>query len=247
MVMLELTGANGKNVIVPIALNKIANSDNYAINIMTSVYTKDSKSLKWFTDRLETDQHGVPLYVNERKTTDWYVANRLQLPYDTYHISGFFKKSIPSEKDLVKLRNQNNNLYQGSQGSSVTARILGVAPTDMGKAKEKIKRTAKANAILFARHADKMAESISKATGEKYTAMDYFERFAFSFGSNGVDNQVTQKRLSRGGLLFCQTMLSFSRSKIALAQYLRRTRQICIRAEFFAHFWREREPAPKHI
>ena len=62
------------------------------------------------------------------------------------------------------------------------ARIMGVKPEDMGKAKAKVKRTAKANAILFARHADRVAERFSEVSGRKYTAKDYFRNVVIRFG-----------------------------------------------------------------
>lgn len=40
----------------------------------------------------------------QKKNTDWYSLNRLQLPSMECHISGFFDVSIPNERNWVKLK-----------------------------------------------------------------------------------------------------------------------------------------------
>lgn len=56
-------------------------------------------------------------------------------------------------------------------------------------------RAARLNAILFARHADIVADIISKKTGKKYTALDYMrERYGLNAGDDG--NEGTFKQLA---------------------------------------------------
>lgn len=56
-------------------------------------------------------------------------------------------------------------------------------------------RAARLDAILFARHADIVADIISKKTGKKYTALDYMrERYGLNAGDDG--NEGTFKQLA---------------------------------------------------
>lgn len=56
-------------------------------------------------------------------------------------------------------------------------------------------RAARLNAILFARHADIVADIINKKTGKKYTALDYMrERYGLNAGDDG--NEGTFKQLA---------------------------------------------------
>ena len=56
-------------------------------------------------------------------------------------------------------------------------------------------RAARLDAILFARHADIVADIISKKTGKKYTALDYMrERYGLNAGDDG--NESTFKQLA---------------------------------------------------
>lgn len=56
-------------------------------------------------------------------------------------------------------------------------------------------RAARLNSILFARHADIVADIISKKTGKKYTALDYMrERYGLNAGDDG--NEGTFKQLA---------------------------------------------------
>ena len=120
VVALELTDAKGANVVVPIELSKTA--DEYDANIATSAYgklnsSKTGISIKWFKDRFEGEK-SAPLYLNNKKITNWYLSNRLQLPYGKYQSSDFFANTIPNENDLVKLQKQNPDEYSAKQTTS---------------------------------------------------------------------------------------------------------------------------------
>lgn len=55
-------------------------------------------------------------------------------------------------------------------------------------------RAARLDAILFARHADIVADIISKKTGKKYTALDYMrERYGLNAEDDGTDENVYWK------------------------------------------------------
>ncbi len=128
VVVLDLKGANGGNVVLPLELSA-GLPGGYEANIITSAYSK-TKSDKW-TERtgwykklFEGAEESFPenkrslYYVNEQKVTSWYSHSRLQLPSREYHTSDFFETSIPNGKDLGKLKAENNALYQAQAPSS---------------------------------------------------------------------------------------------------------------------------------
>ena len=111
VVMAEMKADNGLNVVIPIQLNKTKRNNTIVYSLVNSVYTKDTVENKWYQDYLENPKFGTPLYINEQKVTNWYLAEGLSLPQAKYHISDFFNVSIPNEKDLDKLRKQHNYQY----------------------------------------------------------------------------------------------------------------------------------------
>lgn len=111
VVMAEIKADNGLNVVIPIQLNKTKRNNTIVYSLVNSVYTKDTVGNKWYQDYLENPELGMPLYINEEKVTNWYLAEGLSLPQAKYHISDFFDVSIPNEKDLDKLRKQHNYQY----------------------------------------------------------------------------------------------------------------------------------------
>lgn len=113
VVALELTDNKDNNVIVPIELS--ASAGRYNANIATSAYGKESK--KWFADSFE-NKKGQPLYLNNKKITNWYSANRRQLPYGNYQSSDFFDNSIYNENDLVKKKLLYPELYQSENSAN---------------------------------------------------------------------------------------------------------------------------------
>lgn len=111
VVMAEMKADNGLNVVIPMQLNKTKRNNTIVYSLVNSVYTKDTVENKWYQDYLENPEFGTPLYINEQKVTNWYLAEGLSLPQAKYHISDFFNVSIPNEKDLDKLRKQYNYQY----------------------------------------------------------------------------------------------------------------------------------------
>ena len=111
VVMAEMKADNGLNVVIPMQLNKTKRNNTIVYSLVNSVYTKDTVENKWYQDYLENPELGMPLYINEEKVTNWYLAEGLSLPQAKYHISDFFDVSIPNEKDLDKLRKQHNYQY----------------------------------------------------------------------------------------------------------------------------------------
>lgn len=111
VVMAEMKADNGLNVVIPMQLNKTKRNNTMVYSLVNSVYTKDTVENKWYQDYLENPEFGTPLYINEQKVTNWYLAEGLSLPQAKYHISDFFDVSIPNEKDLDKLRKQHNYQY----------------------------------------------------------------------------------------------------------------------------------------
>ncbi|WP_278456940.1 hypothetical protein [Veillonella parvula] len=111
VVMAEMKADNGLNVVIPMQLNKTKRNNTIVYSLVNSVYTKDTVENKWYQDYLENPEFGTPLYINEQKVTNWYLAEGLSLPQAKYHISDFFDVSIPNEKDLDKLRKQHNYQY----------------------------------------------------------------------------------------------------------------------------------------
>ena len=111
VVMAEMKADNGLNIVIPMQLNKTKRNNTIVYSLVNSVYTKDTVENKWYQDYLENPEFGTPLYINEQKVTNWYLAEGLSLPQAKYHISDFFNVSIPNEKDLDKLRKQHNYQY----------------------------------------------------------------------------------------------------------------------------------------
>ena len=128
VVMAELKGSNGLNIVVPMQLNKEKRNNTIVYSLVNSVYTKDTAGNKWYQDYLENPKFGTPLYINEKKATNWYLAEGLSLPQANYHISDFFNKSIPNEKDLYNLKKSYGfKVYQGSElGETFNQHINGL-------------------------------------------------------------------------------------------------------------------------
>lgn len=87
-------------------------------------------------------------------------------------------------------------------------------------------RAARLDAILFARHADIVADIISKKTGKKYTALDYMrERYGLNAGDNG--NEGTFKQLAG------------QRAAVANLDMLNRAREMHSQGMDEQEIWRE--------
>ena len=93
-------------------------------------------------------------------------------------------------------------------------------------------RAARLNAILFARHADIVADIISKKTGKKYTALDYMrERYGLIVG-NGHVPEYTQSSVP-----FMQMV--GQRAAVANLDDLKRAREMHSRDVDEQEIWRE--------
>lgn len=112
IIILELSTKNG-NIIVPIELGGTINHTKG--NIAVNAYPKGDNgkiSKSWYDKRFKGEVGNTPLYLNEKKITEWYAANRLQLPSGQYHISDYFNVSIPNERDLNKWKKERTSYYQ---------------------------------------------------------------------------------------------------------------------------------------
>ena len=58
---------------------------------------------------------GDVLYINKEKTTSWTESIGQQWP-EALSISGPFEKNIPTEKELVKLKEKPPEMYQNTGG-----------------------------------------------------------------------------------------------------------------------------------
>ncbi|MFW5539622.1 MAG: LPD23 domain-containing protein, partial [Prevotella sp.] len=93
-------------------------------------------------------------------------------------------------------------------------------------------RAARLDAILFARHADIVADIISKKTGKKYTALDYMrERYGLIVG-NGHVPEYTQSSVP-----FMQMV--GQRAAVANLDDLKRAREMHSRGVDEQEIWRE--------
>lgn len=93
-------------------------------------------------------------------------------------------------------------------------------------------RAARLNAILFARHADIVADIISKKTGKKYTALDYMrERYGLIIGNGHVPKYM------QSSVPFMQ--LVGQRAAVANLDDLKRAREMHSRDVDEQEIWRE--------
>lgn len=93
-------------------------------------------------------------------------------------------------------------------------------------------RAARLNAILFARHADIVADIISKKTGKKYTALDYMrERYGLIIGNGHVPKYM------QSSVPFMQ--LVGQRAAVANLDDLKRAREMHSRDADEQEIWRE--------
>ncbi|BEU87821.1 hypothetical protein TAMA11512_12850 [Selenomonas sp. TAMA-11512] len=82
-------------------------------------------------------------------------------------------------------------------------------------------KTAKVNAILWARRADIYAKAYAKATGKPYTALDYMERYGFDFEEKykdvgGLNQTSAARRLKEDMLAWKEKVDAFFADKLPL-------------------------------
>ena len=206
VVMAELKGDNGLNIVVPMQLNKEKRNNTIVYSLVNSVYTKDTVGNKWYQDHLENPEFGTPLYINEKKATNWYLAEGLSLPQANYHISDFFNTSIPNEKDLYNLKKSYGfKVYQESElGETFNQTINGM--TDImkdGKRIISIFKTADRSTFLhemghvFFDDIQKLA-SIENAPEQLVTDWNKLKEWSGWVDGENVDNTKAHEKFARG-------------------------------------------------
>lgn len=206
VVMAELKGDNGLNIVIPMQLNKEKRNNTIVYSLVNSVYTKDTVGTKWYQDYLENPEFGTPLYVNEKKATNWYLAEGLSLPQANYHISDFFNTSIPNEKDLYNLKKSYGfKVYQNSElGETFNQTINGM--TDImkdGKRIISIFKTADRSTFLhemghvFFDDIQKLA-SMENAPEQLVTDWNKLKEWSGWVDGENVDNTKAHEKFARG-------------------------------------------------
>lgn len=206
VVMAELKGDNGLNIVIPMQLNKEKRNNTIVYSLVNSVYTKDTVGNKWYQDYLENPEFGTPLYVNEKKATNWYLAEGLSLPQANYHISDFFNTSIPNEKDLYNLKKSYGfKVYQNSElGETFNQTINGM--TDImkdGKRIISIFKTADRSTFLhemghvFFDDIQKLA-SMENAPEQLVTDWNKLKEWSGWVDGENVDNTKAHEKFARG-------------------------------------------------
>lgn len=206
VVMAELKGDNGLNIVVPMQLNKEKRNNTIVYSLVNSVYTKDTVGNKWYQDYLESPKFGTPLYINEKKATNWYLAEGLSLPQANYHISDFFNTSIPNEKDLYNLKKSYGfKVYQeAGLGETFNQSINGM--TDIMKDGERIIsifKTADRSTFLhemghvFFDDIQKLA-SMENAPEQLVTDWNKLKEWSGWVDGENVDNTKAHEKFARG-------------------------------------------------
>ena len=206
VVMAELKGSNGLNIVVPMQLNKEKRNNTIVYSLVNSVYTKDTAGNKWYQDYLENPKFGTPLYINEKKATNWYLAEGLSLPQANYHISDFFNKSIPNEKDLYNLKKSYGfKVYQGSElGETFNQHINGLTEImSNGERIIKIFKHADRSTFLhemghvFFDDIQKLA-SMENAPEQLVTDWNKLKEWSGWVDGENVDNTKAHEKFARG-------------------------------------------------
>ena len=127
VIVVDLKGKTGTNIIVPLELSTQTDKTAGAANIMVSSYEPtyrlekkgDPKKPKYKYFFNEIDK-GKLLYANKNKVRQWLKSEAVQsaIPDKTV-VDLIFKNSIPDENDLVKLKKENWDLYQTSDKKNI--------------------------------------------------------------------------------------------------------------------------------
>ena len=128
VIVVDLKGKTGTNIIVPLELSTQTKKTAGAANIMVSSYEPtyrlekkgDPKKPKYKYFFNEIDK-GKLLYANKNKVRQWLKSEAVQsaIPDKTV-VDLIFKDSIPDENDLVKLKKENWGLYQTDEEDKET-------------------------------------------------------------------------------------------------------------------------------
>lgn len=204
VVMAELKGNNGFNIVIPIQLNKTKRNNTIVYSLVNSVYTKDTVGNKWYQDYLENPKFGTPLYVNEKKATNWYLAEGLSLPQANYHISDFFNKSIPNEKDLYNLKKSYGFKVYQELGETFNQNINGLTEImSNGERIIKIFKRADRSTFLhemghvFFDDIQKLA-SMENAPEQLVTDWNTLKEWSGWVDGENVDNTKAHEKFARG-------------------------------------------------
>jgi len=111
--MLEVKDAQGKTVVVPVALQSKTGGGRREVNIVKSAYGKGGKTpaVNWFHAQAKENAR----YVNGQKFESWADTSGVQFPSRPSNAHG---NTIHTEADLVKLREANPTIYQtGARGA----------------------------------------------------------------------------------------------------------------------------------
>lgn len=103
VVVIDLQDNQGKTIVVPITFEKKNNT-----YLVKTFFGK--KNPLWFQKRL---MMGDVLYSNKKRTTEWIKTHTEHQALEGLSIGSSFFSSIPTEKDLVKLKKSNPTMYQG--------------------------------------------------------------------------------------------------------------------------------------
>lgn len=103
VVVIDLQDNNGNTIVVPITFEKKNNT-----YLVKTFFGK--KNPVWFQKRL---MMGDVLYSNKKRTTEWIKTHTEHQALEGLSIGSSFFSSIPTEKDLVKLKKSNPAMYQG--------------------------------------------------------------------------------------------------------------------------------------
>lgn len=171
--MVDVTDANGANVVLPVHLD--AQHDFASIHILTSAYSKEKNGVpnnKWF----ET-QAGNLLYVNRKKEERWNTSSGSN---SLWVLSNALDaQSVLTEADLVKLKKTFPDMYQSADRPR--ARLLFDARED-GRAVIEFFRAADASSApheLYHIFRREMAESAVRPDAPRYLVDDWKRIEAF--------------------------------------------------------------------
>ena len=111
VVALTLKDNDGVNVVVPMELD--STDGEIDANIATSAYGKDDRDggvrHTWYWDNINAKN---TLYANKKEVAEVFKAVGVQFPITREAVSNLFGSSIKTDEDLVKLKMQNETLYQ---------------------------------------------------------------------------------------------------------------------------------------
>ena len=231
--MVDVTDANGANVVLPVHLD--AQHDFASIHILTSAYSKEKNGVpnnKWF----ET-QAGNLLYVNRKKEERWNTSSGSN---SLWVLSNALDaQSVLTEADLVKLKKTFPDMYQSADRPR--ARLLFDARED-GRAVIEFFRAADASSApheLYHIFRREMAESAVRPDAPRYLVDDWKRIEAFVGVEPGKPwTRDMEEKFARAGERF---LLEGRAPTAELRGVFERLRQ------WFLNIYRQMDDAGLHI